>query len=343
MSLMRHSFKEGALLIPSTTNMKVIDSHIHLLSLKNQSILKWHGDHPLNVNCRLEEYTSQSNNKDFDIDGVVVVEFDPVVDLEKGLDGCQSSILEYQYISRIINGTLPADEGSNDYSNMIKAYIPWAPMPLGPKVLEQFVNIMKDSGNNFDYVKGFRYLLQDKPKQVMLQPDFIESMKWLDNKNFVFDWGIDLRSGGLWQFEESVELFKQVPNVKYIINHLTKPSYGNLEQFDAWKQLMEQMYKLTPNSYMKLSGGFSEVPKEITDDLDECIKLIFPWFKVCFDLWGVDRTIWASNWPPCTIAAGSNLVPKWYKITEKLFDLIDLAENDRHKIYYQNYKLAYNI
>lgn len=322
---------------------KVIDSHIHVLALKNQHILKWHGDHPLNKQCRLEEYLEQSKNEHIDIDGVVVIEFDPAADLDKGIEGCQNSIEEYKYVSRIIDGTLDPEEGSNKWKQMIKAYVPWAPMPLGAKVLQEFVEKLKSSANNFNYIKGFRFLLQDKPPKVMLQPNFIEALKWLEQNNFIFDWGIDLRSGGLWQFEESIELFKQVPNVKYIINHLTKPSYTNTENFDAWKELMQQIYHLTPNSYMKLSGGFSELPVELADDLDECTRLIYPWFKVCFDLWGVERTIWASNWPVCALFGGPDVAPKWFKITEKLFDMIDLPTSDRHKIYYENYKVAYNL
>lgn len=323
--------------------MKVIDSHIHILALKNQEILYWKGDHPLNKQCRLEEYTAQNESEEVDIEGVIAIEFLPITDLNQGIDGCQNAIEEYLYFSRIINGTLSPDEGSNQYSKMIKAVVPWVPMPLGPEVVEQFVNKMKLSANTFDYVKGFRYLLQALPQKTMLQPKFIDSLKWVEENGYIFDWGIDLNSTGLWQFEESVELFKQVPNVKYIINHLTKPTYGRTGEFELWKKYMTQMYELTPNSYMKLSGGFSEVPIELVEDLDECTKLIYPWFKVCFDLWGVDRTMWASNWPVCAVPGGPNVAVKWVQITEKLFDMINLPQADRHKIYYENYKAGYNL
>lgn len=320
--------------------MKVFDSHIHILSLKNQAILKWHGDHPLNKQCRLEEYLEQSQDDRFEIVGIVAIEFDPVVEMST-LAGCLGGIEEYHYFSRVINGTLAEDEGSNDYKHLLKAVVPWAPIPNGPEFLSRYVDQMAPS-NTFGFIKGFRYLVQDKPLGTMLGSGFIESLKWLESHDYVFDWGIDLRSGGSWQFEESLEVFRQVPNVKYIINHLTKPSYRP-QDLQAWKGYMDEIYRLTPNSYMKLSGGFSELPNDVLQDTEKCTELIFPWFEVCFKLWGADRMIWASNWPVCAIYRGPSLVSQWYTITEKLFDKIDLKIDNRNKIYYSNCFAAYNI
>lgn len=318
--------------------MKLIDSHIHLLTLKNQYIWPWNDDHPLHRNCRLEDYLSEIQDNAIEIEGVVVIEFSPAADMIS-MEGCQNAIDEYFYHSRIVSGKLLEEEGSNCHSHMIKAIIPWAPIPMGADFVEQYIEKLKNE--TFDHVKGFRYLLQDKPPKVMLQPKFIESLKWLDKNNYVFDWGIDLRSGGLWQFEETVELFKQVPNVKYIINHLTKPTYKQ-EDLAIWGKYMTEIYHLTPNSFMKLSGGYSELPEEINNDLEKCVDLIFPWFKVCFDLWGVERTIWASNWPVCEVPK-LQVVSNWFKVTQMLFDRIQLSEDKRHKIYYTNYKQAYNL
>lgn len=317
--------------------MKVFDSHIHILSLKNQRILKWHGDHPLNKQCRLEEYLDQSQDERFDIVGIVAIEFDPMTDMTS-VEGCHGAIEEYHYFSRVIKGTLAEDEGSNDYKDLIKAVIPWAPMPKGPEFLSRYVDKMSPA----DHVKGFRYLLQDKAPGTMLGVQFIESLKWLEKHNYVFDWGIDLRSGGAWQFEESLQVFQQVPNLKYIINHLTKPTYQPQDLSD-WSGYMGEIYRLTPNSYMKLSGGFSELPNDVLEDTDKCAELIFPWFEVCFHLWGADRMIWASNWPVCAMFRGPSLVSHWYTITEKLFDKINLSVEDRKKIYFTNCFSAYNI
>lgn len=319
--------------------MKVIDSHIHLLALDNQHTLKWHGDHPLNKQNRLDEYTKSFKN--VEIDGIIMIEFDPAVDMTS-LDGCQNAIEEYEYISRIIDGKLKASEGLNEYSSLIKGVIPWAPMPMGREFLSQYVERLQKVGlqKSNSLVTGFRFLVQDKPPKTMTQKSFIESLKWLDEHNYVFDWGIDLHSGGLWQFSESIEVFRQVPNVKYIINHLTKPSY-NINDLPEWKKYMQTIYELTPNSYMKLSGGFSELAIEGKQDVENVVDLIYPWFKVSWDLWGIERTIWASNWPVCEIGK-PGVVDAWFEVTEKLFDKIGLGD-ERQKVYNTNYKQAYNL
>ncbi|CAH6723310.1 L-rhamnono-gamma-lactonase [[Candida] jaroonii] len=309
--------------------MKVIDSHIHLSSLANQRLLKWQGDHVLNKNCRLEDYVEENS---LEVDGIIIIEFSAL-----NTENHQGTIDEYKYYSRVIQGTLDGEEGSNDLKHLVKAVIPWVPMNEGADKVESYIENYKD--DSFPYVKGFRYLLQDKPPQVMTTPQFISSLKYLDDNNFTFDWGIDLRCGGWWQFEETLEVFQKVPNVKYIINHLCKPTY-KAEDVERWGKFMKSMYELTPNSYMKLSGGFSELEKN--DDLDECVELIYPWFKIVMDLWGVERTIWASNWPVCAMFT-DDLNKRWFTVTEKLFDRINLPVKDRQRIYNENYLSAYNL
>lgn len=338
----------------ASSKYKLIDSHVHLFAKRNLRLLKWDESHPLHSDFRLDEYLKYSENEKFQIEGLVFIETDPIADLSKGLKGCEYPIQEYLYVTRNITGNLHTGEGeSSDLKrNFIKAIVPWAPMPLGKIVLSDYVEALKSRSLNdgFNLVKGFRYLVQDKPPNTMLQRDFVQSLKWLDDNNFIFDWGIDLRCGGLWQFEETIEVLKQVPNLKYIINHLTKPNLSidpaNAEESDEflqWKSYMNQIYENSPNSYMKLSGSFSELPSEIIENKDKCVEYIYPWFKVCFDLWGVDRTIWASNWPVCSLPVGEDLTSKWFEVTEMLFDKIGLKEESRMKIYSTNYLNAYNL
>lgn len=333
---------------------KIIDSHVHLFAKRNFKLLKFDEAHPLHSDFRLDEYLKYSMNEEFQIDGLVFIETDPIADLSKALEGCEYPIQEYLYVARNITGNLLPDEGETSElkQNFIKAIVPWAPMPLGKSLVSSYVEMLKSRSltDEFNLVKGFRYLVQDKLPNTMLQRDFVESLKWLDDNNFIFDWGIDLRCGGLWQFEETIEVLKQVPNLKYIINHLTKPNLNidptKIEvndEFLQWKNYMKQIFVNSPNSYMKLSGGFSELPSEIIENRDKCAEYIYPWFKVCFDLWNVDRTIWASNWPVCTLTAGEDLTSKWFEVTEMLFDKIELNEESRKKIYGTNYLKAYNL
>lgn len=89
------------------------------------------------------------------------------------------------------------------------AIIPWAPVPSGVEGLERYIKLVEEeAGEAWGKVKGFRYLVQDKPRGTMVGAGFIESLKWLGRKGFVFDLGVDQRQGGRWQLEEAVEMVR---------------------------------------------------------------------------------------------------------------------------------------
>lgn len=52
--------------------------------------------------------------------------------------------------------------------------------------------------------------MQDKPRGTMLEEGFVEGVRWVLERGWVFELGIDLRSGGEWQGEEAVEMLGRV-------------------------------------------------------------------------------------------------------------------------------------
>lgn len=329
----------------------LVDTHVHLMAGSALLLWRWKHPHPLSGDFRLDEYTHENDrHRDarFAVRGVVWIEADTPYTLDSGLDGVRAPIEECAFVSRYATG--PNHGEGSVRPGYIVALIPWAPVPWGNGLAEYVSAVERATGSEFAKVKGFRFLLQDKPPGTMGQRGFVEGLKWLAANDYVFDWGVDLHSGGLWQFHESVEVFRQVPNVKYIINHMTKPNLeldpGTIDkdaEFVEWKRLMEDFHRLTPNSYMKLSGGFSELPDHLLKDKDAAVSALFPWFSVCFDLWGAERMIWASNWPVYGLFSGEGLSAQWFDITEALFDRADVSHADRLKIYTSNYAKAYNI
>lgn len=318
----------------------IVDSHIHLIDDSLKHI--WRREQPdvLAGNHRLQEYTSSTDSR-YTVNGIIWIEALCSHTLDNGMEGMRNAIEECKYVLRYNEGEKPG---------YVKAMIPLIPLPWGTRITD-YVEVLKEElGNQYSLVKGYRYLFQDKPPGTMLDPKVIEGLKWLDANGYVFDYGIDIHNGGIWQFEESVELFRQVPNVKYIINHLTKPhleieaeGIEENELFIRWKALMTEMYNLTPNSYMKLSGCFSELASDTPKDLKRIADLIFPWFKVTYDLWGPERTMWASNWPVTNIYDADELASQWFSVSEDLLDRVGASEEDRRKIYETNYIEGYNL
>ncbi|KAI0461279.1 hypothetical protein LJB42_000945 [Komagataella kurtzmanii] len=322
--------------------MKVIDSHVHLYTKENALDLSWMTpESPLCGDHQVVQYAETVKNSAYKVEGLVFIE----VDVKYSTDW-RYAVKEYGYV---------VDQFQSAKEFKVFGLIPWAPLNEGVGSLTQFVEKLKVCKGEFafqKYCKGFRYLVQDKPSGTMIKRPFIESLNWLSDNGFVFDLGIDLRCGGLWQFEEAIEMCKQT-RCRLIMNHLTKPDYYNMDidqdRFDKWKHFMSEI-KQHSDSYIKVSGGFSELSPALSArikagkfEVDEVVDLINPWFETCLNLWGPERMIWGSDYPVCTINGGEVAVARWIEITEKLFDRHGFTPEQKQAIYYDNVLKAYNL
>lgn len=207
----------------------IIDSHIHLWTDTQLETLAWHSpNNPLGSQHSVEEYILSATKEDsskYQLQGFVYLEVDRISSVEEENDtkGWGHVLDEVSFLARIARGT-PADgEGHvESHKSLMLGFVPWAPVPGGPAVLERYVSLVKsriasssatNTENDDDEVwkklRGFRYLVQDKPAGTMLQPDFVEGLKWLGRQRLVFDLGVDARQGGLGQLQEAVELIKR--------------------------------------------------------------------------------------------------------------------------------------
>ena len=59
--------------------------------------------------------------------------------------------------------------------------MPWAPMVDGKEAVNEYhTQLMNSMGpKSAKLIKGYRYLVQDKPDGQLLLPHFIESFQWL--------------------------------------------------------------------------------------------------------------------------------------------------------------------
>ena len=104
------------------------------------------------------------------------------------------------------------------YSSLLLGIIPWAPLPYGSVAMQQYERELcalhsepTATGIMRPYkVKGFRHLLQDEPRRTMLGARFLESLRWMGRRGYVFECTIDCREGQLWQLEEAIEMMGKV-------------------------------------------------------------------------------------------------------------------------------------
>jgi L-rhamnono-1,4-lactonase len=188
-----------------STAVPKIDSHIHLWPEAEAKTHAWYAeDSPLAGRRSLEEFKAATSSVP-NLEGFVVIEAD-----RKNGDSKDWThpLEEISWLRRVATGQSKDGEGvAAEDAKLCLGIIPWAPMVLGPAQLEKYlVDAEKEAGPAWSKVKGFRYLLQDKPNGTGLTDEFIESLKLLGRKGYIFDMGVDQHRRGRIQLEELVDM-----------------------------------------------------------------------------------------------------------------------------------------
>jgi L-rhamnono-1,4-lactonase len=189
----------------------IVDSHIHLFPESHLPTLAWYTpDNPLASQHSVDEYRSAVKSST-SLRGFIFLETDrlsSVEESETGKHGWTHALDEVSLLARIASGTPLPGEGHNaEDRDLCLGIVPWAPVSGGPDALEKYMALVKERAGSEEVwrkIRGVRYLVQDKPAGVMLQPAFIEGLKWLGRKGLTFD------LGGIWQLEEAVEMMRRV-------------------------------------------------------------------------------------------------------------------------------------
>jgi L-rhamnono-1,4-lactonase len=353
----------------------VIDSHIHLYPATELDTLAWcDSANPLHAQYSLDEYATATGSPQ-SLEGFIFLETDRKHDLKLGIEdgsGWEMPLMEVDWLKRIALGTPRVGEGHNaEQKKLCLAIIPWAPLPSGEAVLERYVDeVKKHAEGSFEKIRGFRYLVQDKPKGVMLQPGFIEGLKWLGKRGYVFDLGVDQHSGGKWQLEEAVEMIEKahegVPESEKVVfiisrfgnlspqlyhsngflDHLCKPDLSVYNQTDpsfvAWRTAMFKLSKCS-KTYMKLSGCFSEMPASLkTASVDEIFLALQPYLAVIMATFTPFRIMFGSDWPVCTIGV-DDAWNKWRQVVQKFCSVASLEQAEQIMIWSGTAIQAYGI
>ncbi|KAK4168918.1 hypothetical protein QBC43DRAFT_82785 [Cladorrhinum sp. PSN259] len=334
-------------------SIPIIDSHIHLFPKSEVESHAWYTpENPLAVQHSVDEYRSATGAHP-QLAGFIYIETDRKNDDSKDWT---APLAEVDWVRRIVAGEPKEGEGhSADDSKLCLGVIPWAPIGLGSEKLDEYLAaVEKQAGPAWDKVKGFRYLLQDKPNGTGLTDAFIDGLKLLGRKRFVFDVGIDQHRRGRIQLEELVDIIDrshegvdEEDKVVYILNHLCKPDLTIVSQTDpsfiAWRTAMFTLSKCR-RTYMKLSGLFEEMPDSLKiRSAEEIVSAILPWLAVVVAAFGPGRIMFGSNWPVCTVGVGDDAWKKWHRVVELVCDFAGLSQDDQALLWSGTAKKAYNL
>jgi L-rhamnono-1,4-lactonase len=340
----------------------IIDSHIHLYLSGDIPNLAWTGDlpqgHCLNRENNVQEYRAAATSPS--LRGFVFVE----TDRKSGLleQEWRHPLEEVGFLARIAKGTtLQGQDFVQSDKNLVLGIIPWAPVPAGASALSRYISLVMErcgAKEVSDKVKGVRYLVQRSPPGTMLQPSFVDGLKWLGERALTFELGIDARSGGLYQLREACEMMRRVygdgVELKIIINHLCKPNLRlsapearKHPDFVEWKDSIQHMASF-PTTYMKLSGAFSELPPQEPGhptDIDDLVMHMKPWIEVVLAAFGPERIMFGSDWPVCN-AEGPGIELSWrlwHDVVTAILETEKLTDEEKGLIWSGTAAKAYNI
>lgn len=146
---------------------------------------------------------------------------------------------------------------------------------------------------NYPKFVGFRIMIQDMPDASrILEPGFVKALQGYASEEVPVD--LLMFSG---QLETVLELLRQVPDLRGVIDHIGKPDICKGEATESWVHTMKKIAQF-PGIYCKLSGMVTEADHEHwkSEDFVPYIRKVLTWF-------GPRRVMFGSDWPVCLLAA----------------------------------------
>ena len=118
-----------------------------------------------------------------------------------------------------------------------------------------------------------------------------------------------------WQYHpqlaELCELADAFPTLTIVVNHCGGPlgigAYRRAESFAPWRSLIAELAR-RPNVCMKLGGmarkrcGFDFEDRAVPPSIDELVRAWRPYMESCVELFGAERCMFGSNFPPDGVA-----------------------------------------
>jgi len=242
----------------------IVDSHVHLYDPARIAYGWMKDDARLNRPHLIPEYDAARGA--VEVEGIVFVEVNP--DPGKG----------------IAEATFVADLMTAD--SRIKAIVANVRLEQGAACAPELERLAA-----LGPVRSIRRLLQHEPDdRFCLQPAFIEGVKLLPAHGFAFDICIFHR-----QLEGVIELVRQCPEVRFVLDHIAKPAI-KAGEMEPWAGLLRELASF-PNVWCKISGVATEA-----DHAAWAPAQLRPYIEHAIACFGFERAMFGSDWPVCTRA-----------------------------------------
>jgi L-fuconolactonase len=189
-----------------------------------------------------------------------------------------------------------AEDSERDTELMLEAADrhPWIAGVVGwvqlddPAVAERQLNRWQEQPR----FRGVRHLVHDDPRDdFLLLPPVRRSLQRLAASGIPFDvpdaWPRHLAA--------TADLAAELPDLRIVVDHLGKPPYGSAD-WEGWRTTLRAVAARL-NTTAKVSG--LQVPgRPFT------VAEVRPAWDVALELFGPERLMWGSDWPPTVLVGG---------------------------------------
>ena len=169
----------------------------------------------------------------------------------------------------------------------IEAIVAFAPLDVPGRLAPHLVSLAA-----LPLVTGVRRLLQDANPGLATSPEFVEGVRSLAEYDFTMD--LCIRHP---QLSEVTLLVEQCPEVRFVLDHLGKPSIRPGD-FAAWADDLSRLAAL-PNVAVKLSGLMTEAAPDM-----RTASALRPWLDHALHIFGPTRCMFGSDWPVLNTVSG---------------------------------------
>jgi predicted TIM-barrel fold metal-dependent hydrolase len=214
---------------------------------------------------------------------------------------------------------------THDMPNAIVAH-GWVDTPNAEEILV--------GHKRFLLVRGIRTkpIIADGPTgSVKFQPRSLQDPKWRDGLGLLakYDLSWDLRVPW-YHLEEAAEVCREHPTMRIVLNHTGYPLDRSPEALAVWRRGMQAL-AACPNVWCKISGL-------VVRGEPWTLAANRPIIRQTIDIFGVDRCMFASNYPVDGVKASWDHIYCCFKATTA-----DLPEAARRKLFADNAIAFYRI
>ncbi len=133
-----------------------------------------------------------------------------------------------------------------------------------------------------------------------------------------------------WHLSEAAELLRDFPNTLMILNHTGLPADRSEAGLAGWRKAMKTLAK-APNVVVKISGlGLPGKRWDVKDN--------GPIIRATIDIFGIERCLFASNFPVDGLVADLDTLISGYKQA-----LADLSPGNKNKFFHDNAARVYGL